>query len=280
MELSGDGGIRTSAQACVTAVQPASPPPVVTPPPSTTTPTTGLPVLTVRKSGPARAAVGEIVLFTIVVENRGPVAATNVRVLDTFDLALKPTRGSPGWQLAGNNIYWDVPQLLPNQVYERKVECQCQSPAARACNGVTVTSQEGVRADGEACLEITGRRDVLEVTVTDRRNPVNVGDEIWYDVLVKNNAPVADRNVTVVVTLPNEVTPVAGSTGPTQFVPSANIRVLRFAPVAEIRPGETLTYQIRSIAGQAGNAVLRVEVTSDAVQTPVVAGDTTNIFAQ
>jgi uncharacterized repeat protein (TIGR01451 family) len=235
-------------------------------------------MLTVRKSGPPTAAVGDTILFTIIVENRGPTAATNVKVLDNYDLALKPTRASDGWQLAGNDIFWNIPQLLPNQIYERKVECQCQSPATRACNRVTVTSQEAARADAEACLEISGRRDVLAVVVADRRDPVIVGDEANYDIRVTNNAPVADRNVTVIVTLPNEVTPAAGSRGPTQF--ALNNRTLRFAPVAEIRPGETLTFEIRSIARQAGNAALRVEVTSDAAQSAIVATETTNIFAQ
>jgi len=278
MELLGDNGIRSSAQACVIAVQPTAPPPVVVPPPSTTQPPVGQPVLTVRKTGPVRAAVGDVVTFSIIVENRGAVPATNVRVLDNYDLALKPTRASDGWELAGNDIFWNVPQLLPNQVYERKVECLCQSPAARACNRATVTSQEGVRSDAEACLEISGRRDVLAVVVVDRRDPVIVGDEMSYDVRITNNAPVADREVVVVITLPNEATPAAGSEGPTQF--ALNQRTLRFAPVAEIRSGETLTFQIRAVARQPGAAVLRAEVTSSAATTPVVATESTNIFAQ
>jgi uncharacterized repeat protein (TIGR01451 family) len=136
-----------------------------------TTPTTGLPVLTVRISGPARAVVGDTILFTIVVKNRGPVAATNVRVLDNYDPALKPTRASDGWQLAGNDIYWDLPQLPPGYSYERQVECLCQSPAAQACNRVLVTAQEAVRADAEACLEVSGTGRSAETVI-----PKNGGD--------------------------------------------------------------------------------------------------------
>ena len=174
------------------------------------------PQLTIRKTGPARAAVGDTIVFTIVVENRGAVPVTNVKVLDNYDLALKPTQASDGWQLAGNDIYWNLPQLLPNQTYERKVECLCQSPAARACNRATVTTQENVRADAEACVEITGRRDFLSVTVTE---PTRSGRRQRRDRLhrpVTNNSPVADREVIVAVTLPNEVIPAAGHNGPTQ----------------------------------------------------------------
>jgi uncharacterized repeat protein (TIGR01451 family) len=279
MELSGDNGIRTTAQACTTAVQPATPVPVVTPPPSSTRSlATAEPQLTIRKTGPAQAGVGDTIVFSIIVENRGPVPVTNVKVLDNYDLALKPTRASDGWQLAGNDIYWNLPQLLPNQVYERKVECLCQSPAARACNRATVTTQENVRADAEACVEISGRRDVLSVTVADQRDPVVINDEITYTVRVTNNAPVSDREVTVAVTLPNEVIPIAGHNGPTQA--GVNNRTVRFAPVAEIRAGETLTFVVRAKAQQAATATVRVDVTSNAAQSPVVATETTNIFAQ
>src|SRR5262249_3757398 len=155
---------------------------------------------------------GDTVVFEIKVVNVGATPVTNVRVLDNYDLALKPTRASEGWQVAGNDIFWNIPELLPRQEYSRKVECLCQSPAARACNRATVTTQENVRADAETCLEIAGRRDVLSVVVSQQRSNVVVNDELIYTIRVTNTAPVSDREITVTVTLPNEAIPLAGST--------------------------------------------------------------------
>jgi uncharacterized repeat protein (TIGR01451 family) len=283
MDLTGDNGIRGSAQSCVTAVQPSTPvtvPPIVTPPPVSNNPPPGTaaPVLVVQKTGPARAGVGDLITFTITVENRGTVAATNLKVVDNYDLALKPTRASDGWQLAGNDIFWTLPQLLPGQIYERKVECQCQSPATQACNRITATCQEGTRQDAQTCLEITGQRQALSVNILERRDPVSIGTEVQYDVRVTNGGAVADREVMVVVTLPNEMTPAAGSTGPTAFVLDG--RTLKFAPLAEIRPGESVTYQIRAVPRQAGSALLRADVTSSGSPTPISASETTNVIAQ
>lgn len=278
MQLTGDGGIRTSAQSCVTASAPSTPAPVPVPPPSTG-PATGQPQITVRKTGPVRAAVGDKILFTIVVENRGTTTANNVKVLDNYDLALSPLQASEGWQRAGNDIYWVLPQLAPNYSYKREVECLCQQPGQQVCNRVTVTTQEGVRQDAQACLEITGQRPALTVSIFEPRDPVGMGEEIAYDIRVTNNTPVPDREVVVMATIPNETTPAAGSTGPTQF--ALNGRVLRFAPLAEIRPGETVTYQIRTTARQAIDAAqFRVEVTSTASPNAVVATETTRIVGQ
>jgi uncharacterized repeat protein (TIGR01451 family) len=283
MDLTGDNGIRSSSQACVTAMQPTSPvtvPPIVTPPAGTAANTNaGQPVLAVTKSGPPRANVGELVTFTITIVNRGTVPATNLRVLDNYDIqALKPTAASDGWAMAGNDVFWTLPQLLPGQSYERKVQLQCLAPITQACNRVSVTCQEGVRQDAQSCLEIVGQRQPLAVTVKDRSDPAAVGTELIYDVRVTNNAPVSDTNVAVTVTLPNEMTPAAGIAGPGGSQPTVDGRAVRFPPVAEIRPGETLAYQIRAVPRQAGQTVVRADVTSTGSPTPLTTSETTNVI--
>lgn len=276
MELTGDNGVRTSAQACTTAVAGTVPPPVVGPPPTTPPPTAGQPTIVVRKSGPTRAAVGETILFTILVENHGTTPATNVKVLDNYDSQfLNALKASDGWQRAGNDIYWILPQLPPNSVYKREVQVICTAPGANVCNRVTVTTQEGVRQDAQACLEITGQRAPLAVSIFEPRDPINVNGEAAYDIRVTNNAPVADTDILVIVTLPDQMTP-SPSTGPTQY--ALNNRTMRFAPVAGLRAGDTLTFQIRATARQPIDAAqLRVDVTSTASPQPVTATETTRI---
>ena len=275
IELSGDSGIRGSAQACVTVVAAAVPPVAAPVPPAA--PAAGLPVLVVRKSGPQRANTGDTVLFTIEVENRGPGAVTNLRVLDQYDLAMRPTRASDGWQAAGNDLYWTLPVLQPGQKYVRQVECLCQTPAARACNRAIVTTQEGVRQDAEACLEIAGRTNTLAIDLVDTRDPVAVGNEGTYEVRVTNNSPAPDRQIVVTVTLPNEMTP-AGGQGPTPFALTG--RTYQFNPIVEMRPGETLVFQVRGIARQVGTAVARATAVSQSAPTAVAATAQTNIVAQ
>jgi uncharacterized repeat protein (TIGR01451 family) len=164
IELVGDGGIRGTAQACVVVVAatvtPTGPPPVVAVP-GTGTPgappaATGKPVLVVRKTGPTSVPVGGKALFTIEVQNQGG-PATNVRVVDTYDVAIRPSRATDGWKAVGTTLYWEAPTLAPGQTLRWMVECDVLSPASRACNRADVNCAEGVTAKAEACLEITGR---------------------------------------------------------------------------------------------------------------------------
>ena len=280
MELSGDGGIRGSAQACLTAIaatMPAAPPTVVTPPPSTPSTTGAVPVLLIRKTAAkTQAGVGDTVLFNIEIENRGQVAATNVRLADNYDISLTPTQATNGWQAAGNDLFWTLPSLAPGQVLGYQIECRCQAPAARACNRATLTCREGVRADTEACLAITGQQNTLTIDVRDLTDPAPVGNEVIYEVTVRNLANVSDRNVAVTVALPTQMTPGSGHTGPTQF--SVDNRTIRFNPLAELRPGEAQTYRVVGIARERGSAVATASAVSQAQQSPILATTSTNVF--
>ena len=91
------GGAIGSAKACVTAVEAAAaaPPPAAAVAPPAAAPA-GRPKLVVRKTGPARASVGETAKFTIEIINQGPGAATNLKIVDHYDLSLDPTDASPG----------------------------------------------------------------------------------------------------------------------------------------------------------------------------------------
>jgi hypothetical protein len=61
---------------------------------------------------------------------------------------------------------------------------------------------------------------------------------------------VSERNVAVTVELPTQMTPGNGHGGPTQF--SVENRTIRFAPIAELRPGETQTFRVMGIARERG----------------------------
>lgn len=139
-----------------------------------------------------------------------------------------------------------------------------------------MTTAEGTRTDAEACLEITGQRPALTIGIFERSDPVRVGEEVAYDIRVTNNTPVPDNEIVVVVSLPPEMTVAAGTNGPTNF--AENNRVLRFAGVSLLRPGETLTYQIRATARAAADAApLRVDVVSTSSPNAVTANETTRI---
>ncbi|HEY5314344.1 MAG TPA: hypothetical protein VIK18_17555, partial [Pirellulales bacterium] len=190
VEVTGQGAVRASGQACVNvtaaAAPPVTPPPVVPPAAQPPAQPGVKPVLSVTKTGPTTKAVGDVAAFVMDVSNTGTVPATNLKIADNYDLALDPVSATDGHSFAGDDLIWVVDTLPPGKTIRFQVNCRCLSPAASACNRITVTSQEGARADGQACLAITGPAAPLSMSVSDTRDPVAVGNDTTYQVTISN----------------------------------------------------------------------------------------------
>ena len=116
------------------------------------------------------------------------------------------------------------------------------------------------------------------MTIADLRDPIAVGNEVTYDVRVINNGSAADQQVVVTVTAPPEMTPVlAGSGGPK--APTIEGQTMKFAALPEIRPGETIRYQVRMRGNRAGTARVRVQLQTRGISRPISAEETTAIVA-
>lgn len=303
VDVVGEGGVRASGRACVTGVPSASPPaapggfgvapvpfvpgqptqpPAPAQPPAVNTPpvqpSTGpKPVLNVRKSGPVRKVMGEQAEFTIDITNVGSVPATNVKIADSYDLALDPVNATDGHRLVGNDLVWVVDTLPPGKTIRFQINCKCVGRADRACNRATVTCDEQVRGDGEACLEIVAFQSQLSVTVADSKDPVSVGGDVTFDVRVTNNAQVPDARVEVAVTLPPELQVVGGAIqGPTAGRVQGAFVV--FDPIATLAPGQTASFRVPCRAARQGTVQTRAEVRSASTPTPQAAIESTTVF--
>ncbi len=293
VEVSSSAGMRASARACVTATAPGTPPaaappagpapqPAAPPPPASTAPAepAARPAVSINKQGPRSLAVGETAEFTVTITNTGTGALNNLTLTDNYDRTLDPVAATDGYQFAGEDIFWKVDTLPPGRTILFQVNCTCVAPAARACNRATVTTQEGARADAEACLEIRQPPPAnLQFSVTDLNDPVAIGGETTYLIRVRNAGATPTRQATLVVTLPDELVPIeTGTRGPTRH--QIDRQTVRFDSVAEIRAGETLEFNIRARAGRAGNVRVRAELTSPDLAAPQVQETTTTIFTE
>lgn len=281
VEVSGQGSVRASGQACVNVTPVAAPPvtPPVAPTPAQPAAPPGVkPTLSVTKTGPTSKAVGDVAEFIMDISNTGTVPATNLKIADNYDLALDPVSATDGHSFAGDDLIWIVDTLPPGKTIRFQVNCRCLSPAANACNRITVTSQEGARADGQACLAITGPSTPLSMSVSDTRDPVAIGNDTTYQVTISNPNSVADTNVQVIATLSAELAPsTVGSSGPTSS--SIQGQTVQFAPVAQLAAGATLTFSIQAHGATPGTGRVHVQVTSGNMPSPLAADQTTTVFA-
>lgn len=263
VEARGSGGVRSQAEACVSVFESQREQPAQ---------------LEVTKRGPARAAVGEKAEFVIDITNNGSTAVNNLRVVDSYDSSLVPIEATDGYETSGPNLAWTIDTLPPGRTVRLQVNCRCAQVAPRACNRVVVGTQEGARAQSEACVEVGTGGGALSLTVTDLRDFVAVGKELSYEILVKNNAAAPDQQVVVTVVVPPELTPVSvGTRGPSAH--TIDRQTVRFEPVAEIRPQETLVYRIVVRAVRPGEVTLRALLRSSRSLGTIEQAETTSIFA-
>jgi uncharacterized repeat protein (TIGR01451 family) len=162
------------------------------------------------------------------------------------------------------------------------VNCLCRSAAPNAWASVTAVSAQQISRTDRQPLQIVpaaasgpaNPAATIALTVTDRGDPVRVGDEFSYVLSVQNAGDRPDTDVALVVTLPEGIT-FRGATGPAEYRLVG--RELQFTPVRELRTIDSLTFVVRVRADRPGTARLSAKVTSRATSQGVVTEETTLI---
>ena len=138
-------------------------------------------------------------------------------------------------------------------------------------NRVTVNTCEGCQAAAEFMTRWKGR-PALNVQVSDNDDLICVGDSTSYKIVVVNQGSEADKNVSVVVRFPDELTP-TDTSGPTKGTISG--QTVTFAPADNFNARQTLEYRVDARAKKSGDARVIVEVSSDSVKTPITQQEST-----
>ncbi len=288
VEVAGPGVAPASAQACLTAVPAAGPPgpgpsgPTIPPGPAATPP------VAVNVTGPKQQAVGEQAQFAIEVANTGSVPLRGLKLIDRWDAALTPSFATDGFNVEQDGLAWSLDELPAGKSTRRDIHLKCIAATARACNRATVVLPDGSRVEGETCLEIRPVEKPppapppgqgLAITAVGLRNPVAAGNELTYEIRVSNNGAAPLRQIAVTATLPEGMVPSPlGTTGPPNTRPETVGQVVRFNPVAELPPGQSLVYRVRVRANQAGQFRFRAEVSVPGMSQPRVTEAGTEVF--
>lgn len=265
VEVTGPGGVKASAEACLTAsgagagVPPAAP------------------SLSVKKSGPQVRTVGQTAEFLINVTNTGSQPLSNLKVVDRYHASLRPSHATDGYWFEGNDMVWRIDTLPPGKTAQLQVHCRCLQAVDRACNRATVIGADGGRAEDDACLEIRPAEAGLTMVVGDLLDPIRLGRGLTYEIRVSNEGQGAQRQVGVVATVPEGMKPdPIGTSGPGR--PNIAGQTVRFDPVAELGPGERLSYHVRVLTQRAGTLTFRAELTSREQAQPLVVEEETQVF--
>ena len=287
IEVTGAGRLRATASLCLTATGAE-----VTPPPVKEQPAMPPGKVSIRINGPSVGEVGKVAEFTIDVKNLGAEVLTNLKVTGRHDTSLSPTMATEGCKLdpVTRDLMCTIDRLPPSKTVRLVVQYRCMKKATWACNRVMVTDDRGTRSDDSACLRIHKEANTtipsketaskLTVSVQDLHDPITVGKGLTYEIRVTNPGIASDGQVLAVVTVPPELSvDRIGTTGPGRTGFQVQGQTIRFEPVPEIQPGETLNYRVRVTADRPSRQViLKVQATSREMLSPVESEEDTEIL--
>jgi uncharacterized repeat protein (TIGR01451 family) len=117
----------------------------------------------------------------------------------------------------------------------------------------------------------------LAIAVVDKQDPVRVGEEVSYEVILTNEGNDADQNVQTTVELPNALEFVRAS-GDTNV--QSEGRQVSFEPIERIEPGETYRWNIVARPTSGGSTHVTASVSSDNLSTPAKVSEPTTLFSQ
>jgi uncharacterized repeat protein (TIGR01451 family) len=244
LEAVSNDGARASARGCVRGVAPEE---------------AAAGPLRVIKMGPLQARVGEIIKYTIEIENRGDRALTDLVITDDYDRALEVTRLTEDHRLdrTARTIEWRVDSIEPGRSAIFEAEYECRAPAVNAGNRVRVTTGQGHSATGEARTQIAPEvsmrnagysrgskvhrqtADGWESTVAMIGN--GKAKDARHQVILRNLTPELARDIYIEIVVPPST---AIADAKTKLAPvrrkGTDGRTILVGPIAAVRGDETL----------------------------------------
>lgn len=228
--------------------------------------------------GPAQRTEGSRAEFNITLSNSSLKTIADVQGIVSFDKALIPKEASAGAEQKAGSLSWRLGSLGPLEKIQLQVEFECRSQAHRACVSVEVRggtrpgNNQSVDQD-EACLEIMPVPGTLDLQISDREDPLELGKSGTFEVTVENIGLQAARRVVIETSASENLKIRSASvrTGGHDVPLKYTIEGTRlvFDPVDQIEPSVRLVYTIEVETLRHGLAEFRASLTNSLSSTPV-----------
>jgi uncharacterized repeat protein (TIGR01451 family) len=249
------GGQRQEAEACVTVAAGK---------------------LRLSKTAPARQNFGPSLVYKLTVANDGPVPVSNVELFDPLPAETIFVSADGGRQV-GSQVQWSLGTIAPGASRTVELKVRPQKPGV-VVNKAEATAAGGLRAPAEARTEVVGASGLL-LEVVDTADPIAVGEDTQYDILVRTQGSVPATNVRIEATAPAELV-VIRAQGSADFKtddPQSPHKVI-YEPL-NLPPGAETVYRVFCRAVKPGFARFSVRLTADQLPAgPVTEEEGTNVL--
>lgn len=233
------------------------------------------PKVSLEIDGPKQRYVGRPAEYKIAVTNPGGGPLSNVVVRDRLPSELEFQQAGQGGRYENGEVTWNVGMLQPGERKVLELVALAARPAKLAEQQAEVVA-DGLRRDARATLEIQGIA-TIDLSLSGLNNPVEVGKPVIYRLEVSNKGSAPLSRIEVKATASEQLQPTKAQ-GPSRETVAG--RLVTFERTDNVQPGSKVTYFIECNAEKAGDARLKVEVTSEVNATePTVREEPTRIIA-
>lgn len=228
--------------------------------------------LAVSIHGPPVVYAGTNGQYRVQVANVGNATASEVEVSLRLPSGAKYVGGIDGASESGGRLHWRLRDFAPQDQrtylvdvhFEKAGDADCQVQAA-------LPGELASTADCQTRVEAVAD---LKLEVNDPQGPKAVGDDVLFEIRVKNRGSKAATDVKILGQFSKGIEPVRAEGAPAEIVPGQVI----FAPVAAIQPGQMLTLRIIAKAETAGNHRFRATLRAGDPDVELIAEDVTTFY--
>ncbi len=232
--------------------------------------------LEVQAQAPADWLLDRPLAWTLKVKNAGDGDARNAKVDVTLPEGVTYVGASETVQATGGPLRWDLGTLAAGQERTLELKVSASQPSevelaakASADFAEAATATAKTRFQGVAALSLE---------VVDNEDPIAVGGEVSYTILVRNQGSAPARNVRVECAL-EEGMALAGADGATTREGSGEpAKTFAFVSLDSLAPGQTATWSVKVKAEKAGDVRFRASVTSGEMERPVGETEATKFY--
>lgn len=205
--------------------------------------------------GPRVQFVGTTTSYAIRVRNTGTAAARHVSLSFALPAGAKYLGGIDDAKLdsSGNKLNWKIANINPEVEQSFVVKCSLAS-AGMSRIQVNATADDDLTTSATTTTRVESVAN-LTMDVKDPEGPSAVGDEVVYEVHVRNRGTREATGVEVLGYFSRGIEPISTEGAPSRLGPGQVV----FQPIPLLAPGAEVVFKIRARAEAAGNHVFRAE---------------------
>jgi uncharacterized repeat protein (TIGR01451 family) len=228
--------------------------------------------LKIELEGPKTQYARTNVTYKVIVTNTGNAAAGEVLVAAQLPPRARYVSSSEGGESAGERVTWTI-SLEPGQQQELQVKCQLDSPGTNRVQAAAVCGElkdlATLTTDVQAVADLT-------MTVVEPEGVFAVGEEVTYEVRIKNRGTTTATGVNAVAFFSDGIE-ATSATGARYEIAEGKIT---FQSIPSIAADKEAVLKIKARASAAGNHVFRAEVHCTSLGSKLAKEGTTRFYAE